>query len=751
LSTKGGTDAQTGHAQAVKRAVRKVFLIYGPTGLYMRDDRCQAPVEGMTAQPNRAPLDLAYMAAMLEREGAACRIRDYAAEGLSWKDFEKDLLLFGPDLLVVSVTTPTFERDLEACRIAKGLIPDITTVAKGAHFSPKDEEVFLSHREMDLAIRGESEHAIVEIASGRSYRDILGLTYRQGDGLKRNARRPYIETEDLDRLPFPARHLIRNELYTAPDTGEPITLINVGRGCPHRCIFCAVSIASGFKLKVRSPANVADELEECVKRHGIRNFFFRADTFTWNEDWTVEVCREILRRDLKIRWGTNSRVDTISPRRLEWMKKAGCWIIGFGIESGNDESLKLMKKRATCADARRAVYLTKRHGIKTYGLFIVGLPWETRAMVEDTARFMRELDPDFADVNIAYPLPGTEYYRMALEQGLFREEDFGKGDYSKAVVRTSSLSSGDLVRLRRKAILAFYLRPSYIWRTLAGIRSFGVFRNYIYHGLKLLGAHLTGSRQKDAPSQTAAAVTSRQNKHEELEHAQKILDKTEFYWNSGTEAGRRGSMRRAKWIAGAAGLKPGKRVLETGCGTGFFSGIFAESGCELHCVDLVPDFIRRAESRGIANARFRVADVEALPYEDGFFDALVGVRILHHLDMEAAFREFSRVLKDGGVIAFCEPNMMNPQLLIQKNVPWVKKKMGDTPSETAFFRWALRRFLIRRGFEDVMIRPFDFLHPWIPASIAPAAERLGLKAEKVPVLREIAGSLKIYARKTGRV
>lgn len=470
-------------------AIKKALFIYPPTGVYMRDDRCQAPVEGMTAQPNRAPLDLAYMAAMLERMGIECRIRDYAAEKAEWKDFAEDLERFEPDMLVVSITTPTILKDLGACHTAKELRPRILTVAKGAHFTPKAEQVILGYRQLDIAIRGESEHAIAEIAERRRFKDVLGLTYRSEGRLVKNPDRPYIEVEDLDRLPFPARHLLKNDLYTTPDTGEPITMINTGRGCPHKCIYCAVTIASGYKLKVRSPKNIVDEIEECVKRLAIRNFFFRADTFTWDEKWTTDVCREILARGLKIRWGSNSRVDTISEERLVWMKKAGCWIIGFGIESGNQENLDKMKKRAKLEDARRAIALCKKHGLKTYGLFLIGLPWETRSMVEDTIRFMKELEPSFIDVNIAYPLPGTEYFRLAQEMGLFKEDDLAFGDYSKPIVHTTGLSTDDLVRLRRKAILSFYVRPRYIFQTLAGIRSIRVLWSYLKSGARLFKNH----------------------------------------------------------------------------------------------------------------------------------------------------------------------------------------------------------------------------------------------------------------------
>ncbi|MBI2095697.1 MAG: class I SAM-dependent methyltransferase [Candidatus Omnitrophica bacterium] len=238
-----------------------------------------------------------------------------------------------------------------------------------------------------------------------------------------------------------------------------------------------------------------------------------------------------------------------------------------------------------------------------------------------------------------------------------------------------------------------------------------------------------------------------QNKPQELEHARKILHHPEFYWNSSTGAGYRASVRRAEWIAARAGFSPGQDVLEVGCGTGFFSERFIRSGIHLHAIDLSPELLGRATARCGNQADFRVADIERLPFEKDSFDAVVGARVLHHLDLEAAFKEVTRTLKKGGVIAFCEPNMLNPQIMIQKNVPLIKRLMGDTPDETAFFKWRMRRFLAQNGFGEISVEPFDFLHPWVPNFLVDAVDRIGRHAEKVPFFREIAGSLAIFARK----
>lgn len=450
----------------------------------MRDDRCQAPVKGMTAQPSRAPLDLAYMAASLEKSGVECKIKDYPSEHQNWSGFTQDVKQFAPDMLVISVTTPTLIADLAAGNMAKQIKKDILVVSKGAHFLVKDEEVLSKFPGVDIIIRGESEFTVAEIATADNLDTVLGITYRKESRIVSNPERPLLE--DLDKLPFPARHLLNNDLYLTPDTKEPLTIIYTGRGCFYQCIFCAVPAVSGHNIKLRSPGNIVAEIEECVNKYKIKNFFFRADTFTWDEKWLVEICKLIIKKGLSIRWGTNSRVDTINENKLYWMKKSGCWIVGFGVESGNQKSLELMKKKTRLEDALKAISLCKKHGIKTYALFVIGFPWETRDTIEDTTRFTKILNPDFLDINIAYPLPGTELFGWAKRENLFNETQIYGYDYSKPLIRTNHVTTKELIRLRRKALASFYVRPTYMAKTLLSIRSPKVFWSYFTAGMQLM-------------------------------------------------------------------------------------------------------------------------------------------------------------------------------------------------------------------------------------------------------------------------
>lgn len=212
-------------------------------------------------------------------------------------------------------------------------------------------------------------------------------------------------------------------------------------------------------------------------------------------------------------------------------------------------------------------------------------------------------------------------------------------------------------------------------------------------------------------------------------------------WNWETPAGRLRWARRVEMLT--ASFRPGMEVLELGCGAGYFTIEIAKTGVRLTAIDISPELIEIAIN-GIApeeNVVFSIQNACALQFESGRFDAVIGSSVLHHLDVPQALQECFRVLKPGGVIRFTEPNMLNPQIALQKNIPFLKKRMGDSPDETAFFRWRIDGLLRRTGFEQTVILPFDWLHPSVPKPLIPSVKRLGDFLEKFPFLREFSGSL----------
>lgn len=217
-------------------------------------------------------------------------------------------------------------------------------------------------------------------------------------------------------------------------------------------------------------------------------------------------------------------------------------------------------------------------------------------------------------------------------------------------------------------------------------------------------------------------------------------------WNWESPAGRARWRRRVELLR--TNLDKTMRVLELGCGTGYFTRELAATGASIMAVDISPDLLEIARRESSApNVTFLRQNAYDLDFEDSSFDVVLGSSILHHLEIEAALREIYRVLRPDGSARFTEPNMLNPQIAIQKNVPIVKKALGDSPDESAFFRWKLSRLMQETGFQEIEATPFDFLHPSLPSPCLRIAQPIATLLERIPVLCEFAGSLYIRARK----
>lgn len=468
---------------------RRALFLVPPTGRFIREDRCQTPIDKMRTIALRPPIDLMYAAGAYDAVGVECRLRDYPAEDLTWDDLRAELEEFRPDHLILSITTPTLEHDLKAAPLAKELLPGIRVIAKGAHFNVHDRKTLEEHPQLDAVLRGEYEETCRELALGRPWAEIQGMSWRRrpenGDGpgdVVQNLARPF--PPDLDVHAFPARHLTNNGLYRRPDTGEMQTTIITNRGCPFHCIYCLANQVSGTKNRYRSVENVIAELKECVEKYGIRNFLFRSDLFTQNKKWVKELSAAILEAKLDIEWACNSRVDTITLEAAQAMKSAGCWIVAFGVESGDDEALKKMDKggAASREKAFEAVDICRQAGLKSSVYLLMGLPWDTQETIEANIRFGQELNPDFLEVFYPYPFPGTPLYEMAVKNGLIKDGVIPPDAYSEPAMPGVYLTRAELADIRRKALRRIYLRPKFILQTLKRIRSPKEFYNYLRYG-----------------------------------------------------------------------------------------------------------------------------------------------------------------------------------------------------------------------------------------------------------------------------
>lgn len=463
----------------------RVLLIVPPTGRYIREDRCQTPIEKLKTVALRPPTDLLYAAACFEKTGASCKLVDYPAEDREWAELERDIRDFKPQAVVMSITTPSFNDDMKAAELVKKIDPSIWTIAKGAHFNTLDVQSLERFPHLDIGLRGEYEMTCLDLGAGaKPLRDVEGITWRDDGRIVRNPARAL--PDNLDDIPYPARHLAKNKFYLRPDTEELQTTLVTNRGCPFSCTYCLANQVSGLKNRYRSVDNVIGEIRECVEQHGIRNFLFRSDLFTQNKKWVISLCQAIIDNKLDIEWACNSRVDTINAEALGWMKKAGCWIIAFGVEKGDDESLIRINKKATVDQARHALRITREAGIKRSMYLLFGLPDDDEKTLENDIKFAKEVDPDFLEIFYPYPFPGTPLYAEAVSKGLLRDGEIPKEAYGMPAMATTRIDLERLSHLRTRGLRQFYMRPKFIARTLAGATSLREFKNFARYGISQL-------------------------------------------------------------------------------------------------------------------------------------------------------------------------------------------------------------------------------------------------------------------------
>ena len=244
---------------------------------------------------------------------------------------------------------------------------------------------------------------------------------------------------------------------------------------------------------MRSVENVFAEIEECYYKFNIRNFFFKADTFTIDNEWASELCDKIISSPLngKIEFTANSRTKPLSFELLQKMKAAGCFMLAVGFETGSEKTMKLIKKGATLEDSIRAAELIKKAGIPLFGFFMVGFPWETKEDIKATEKFILKLNPDFIEIHIAMPYYGTELYDYCLKYNTLSDLAWGNDYYAPNTIGTSTVSLEVVTKMKKQMQLKFYLRPIYILKTLKKcITSFTQFKNYAQHAIKLLKKNL---------------------------------------------------------------------------------------------------------------------------------------------------------------------------------------------------------------------------------------------------------------------
>ncbi|MDP6931410.1 MAG: radical SAM protein [Myxococcota bacterium] len=467
----------------------RVALVYPPYGPVRNEPGIKVVKENYGVFPS---LSLLYVAGVLEKAGCTVLVLDAHAEELSLEQTVDRLNQFAPTYIGYTLTTYLFFQSMDWIREIRAQL-DVPVIVGGVHMSIYGRET-LAYPYVDYGVTGEAEIALPQLLTaltrGSPLEDILGIAFK-------NTNNQAVVTPPAPRIdptdaPIPARHLLKNEIYYSfISKYKNFTCFMTSRGCPYKCIFCE----QGSKaFRARSPESVVDELELCVREHGIRELDFFDSSFTIRKDRVLAICQGIVDRKLDIIWSARTRVDCISDEVLHAMNRAGCTRIYYGIESGNREVLSTLKKSTSMEMYRDVIARTRAADIDTFGYFMIGNPRENEATIRQTIRLALALDLDYAQFSKVVPMPATELYTLLVEE---TGRDYWREHITRGVNETiprpqCDLSDADIQRWTRLAYLRFYYRPSYVLRALRGMKSPDEFRRSVKTAFQMLSESTHG-------------------------------------------------------------------------------------------------------------------------------------------------------------------------------------------------------------------------------------------------------------------
>lgn len=372
------------------------------------------------------PVYLAYAAAVLEKEGLEVNARDYLTLGLTEKELLKDIE--GYDLLIAETSTLTFSNDIKICKLIKKKT-NCKIALCGAHATIFPEEILENYDCVNYILIGEYDETAKELCGKlkkkQSLKKVLGLACREKGKVIVNQRRPLIK--NLDSLPFPARHFFPMDRYNdAFCRNYPNMTMISSRGCPYRCIFClepnVIFGQSGYRF--RSAKNVVDEMQETIKKYKPKEIYFDDASFMIGRQRVLDICNEIKKRKLNIKWSCMGDAINQSEDIIRKMAEAGCVAIKFGVESADKEILRNINKYVDLEKTRQFVKWCKKYKIRTHATYMFGLPGETKETIKKTIEYALRLNTDTAQFAIATPYPGTPFYKWALEKGYLKTADW---------------------------------------------------------------------------------------------------------------------------------------------------------------------------------------------------------------------------------------------------------------------------------------------------------------------------------------
>ena len=424
------------------------------------------------------PLGLGYLASYLIKNKQIVSIFDGTLKNASLDDYVKVISEFQPDLMGISVLTRGHNLAKEMVRTIKKKFSQIPIVIGGTQLTAAPKEV-MEDIKPDFGIIGEGEETILELVrvlekKKKIFTKINGLTFFSNNRIIINNLRPLIE--NLDNLPFPAWELMPPKEYRIapilePAKGFPIAPILTSRGCPYNCSFCASNATWRRKLRFRSPENVLEEIKMLKKEYGVEEIHFSDDNFTMDIERAEKICDLLIKEKINLPWQCPNgvRIDRLTTSLLKKMKKAGCYSLSLGIESGNQEMLKNVQKQLDLKIVPGVLKMLRNIGIESYGFFILGLPGETKGSAKETIDFALNNDFDRVWFNIFTPYPGSSAFADWIGNRHFSDINWNEHDCSTALVSSKELSLSQIEKMQKMALRKFYLRPKNFARVISHI------------------------------------------------------------------------------------------------------------------------------------------------------------------------------------------------------------------------------------------------------------------------------------------
>lgn len=416
-------------------------------------------------------IDIPYSAALIRDKGIPVRVIDCL--GSDW-EISKLLIFFQEncsDLIALRTSTPTFDWDMRVAKLIK-TVTSSPLIVFGPHVQIFPNET-LRHPFVDAIVLGEPEFTLLDIADKGISANIEGLWYKDKEKIIQNQPRELIE--NLDSLPFPAWDLMPYLDYEGTNLMKdikPFVTIQSSRGCPHSCTYCPYPVTQGRSLRARSPQNVVDELDWLSKELGIKSVLFRDPEFALYRERVVKICEGIIDRGINISWRCETRLKDLDEGLITLMSKAGCIGINMGIESGDDEVLKNVKRRIIpLTQAQSIVKSCQKNNIESFCFFILGLPGETFESAKKTIDYALKLKANFVQFTVSTPYPGTELREWAENKGFISSNSLDRITGYNAAMRNEALSAEEIQNLQWLAQESIEMqKPKMVKRCLANIR-----------------------------------------------------------------------------------------------------------------------------------------------------------------------------------------------------------------------------------------------------------------------------------------